>query len=184
MGIHYFEGIIPPGYSAGTVILGARYVNRYPPFIYLRCMKKLVFPIFILLTSLPVLSQNTFYYKGYTLRLLHPMNFNPLNDSVVFNSRHDTVFIYHLGTSAERLLSPTHTFATVNENGVADIKYNLRYFYYIWSYHDESGNVSGENEMESEKYPTKNEILNLLPEDIRKRKPGIEIYEKTSEQVH
>ena len=72
------------------------------------------------------------------------MNFNPLNDSVVFNSTHDTAFIYHLGTSAERLLSPTHTFATVSENGIADVKYNLRYFYYTWSYQAESGNVSGE----------------------------------------
>ena len=143
-------------------------------------MKKLVFPILLLFINLSVQSQNTFYYKGYTLRLLHPMNFNPLNDSVVFNSTHDTAFIYHLGTS-ERLLSPTHTFATVNENGVADIKYNLRYFYYTWSYQTESGNVAGENEIELDKYPTKNDILNLLPDDVRKRKPTIEIYEKTSE---
>jgi hypothetical protein len=153
-------------------------------FIYLRSMKKLIFPVFILFINLPVFSQNTFYYKGYTLRLLHPMNFNPLNDSVVFNSTRDTAFIYHPGTSAEKLLSPTHTFATVNENGVADIKYNLRYFYYIWSYRGESGNVSGESEIELDHYPAKNEILNLLPEDIRKRNPGIEIYEKTSERVH
>lgn len=130
--------------------------------------------------NLSVLSQNTFYYKGYTLRLLHPMIFNPLNDSVVFNSTHDTVFIYHLGKSAERL-SPTHTFATVSENGVADIKYNLRYFYYIWSYQTETGNASGQNEIELDHYPTKNEILNLLPDDLRKRKPNIEIYEKVSE---
>ena len=152
-------------------------------FIYLRSMKKLITPIFILFIIPPVFSQNTFYYKGYTLRLLHPMNFNPLNDSVVFNSTRDTAFIYHLGTSSERLLSPTHT-ATVNENGVADIKYNLRYFYYTWSYQGETGNVSGESEIELDHYPTKNEILNLLPEDIKKRKPGIEIYEKTSEQIH
>lgn len=147
-------------------------------------MKKLIFPIFILFINLSVLSQNTFYYKGYTLRLLHPMNFNPLNDSVVFNSTHDTVFIYHLGTSAERLLSPTHTFATVDEKGIADIKYNLRYFYYTWSYQTDSGSVSGENEIELDHYPTKNEILNLLPDDVRKRKPEIEIYVKTSEQLH
>ena len=112
------------------------------------------------------------------------MTFNPLNDSVVFNSTRDTAFIYHLGSSAEKLLSPTHTFATVNENGVADVKYNLRYFYYIWSYQGESGNVSGENEIELDHYPTKNEVMKLLPEDIRKRNPGIEIYEKITEQVH
>jgi hypothetical protein len=170
--------------TATGILWMAGSVNRNLTFIYLRWMKKLIFAVFILFINLPVFSQNIFYYKGYTLRLLHPMNFNPLNDSVVFNSSHDTVFIYHLGTSAERLLSPTHTLATVSENGVADIKYNLRYFYYIWSYHDGNGNVSGENEMESEKYPTKNEILNLLPEDIRKRNPGIEIYEKISEQIH
>ena len=147
-------------------------------------MKKVSFPIFILFISLSVLSQNTFYYKGYTLRLLRPMNFNPLNDSVVFNSTHDSVFIYHVGTAADRLLSPTHTFATVSENGIADVKYNLRYYYYTWSYRAGSGSVSGENELELDHYPTKNEILNLLPDDVRKRKPDIEIYEKTSEQLH
>jgi hypothetical protein len=147
-------------------------------------MKKLIFPIFILFITLPVLSQNTFYYKGYTLGLLHPMSFNPLNDSLVFNSTHDTAFIYHLGTSAERSLSPTHTFATVSENGIADVKYNLRYYYYTWAYQAGSENVSGENEIELDHYPTKNEILNLLPGDVRKRNPGIEIYEKTSEQLH
>lgn len=145
-------------------------------------MKKLIFPVFILFINLSVLSQDTFYYKGYTLRLLRPMKFNPLNDSVVFNSTRDTAFIYHLGTS-ERLLSPTHTFATVNENGIADIKYNLRYFYYTWSYQAGSGNVSGENEIELDHYPTKNEILNLLPDEVRKRKPDIEIYEKIPEQI-
>ena len=137
--------------------------------------------MFTLVINQSVLSQNTFYYKGYTLRLLRPMNFNPLHDSVVFNSTHDTAFIYHLGTPAERLLSPTHTFATVNENGVADIKYNLRYFYYTWSYKTESGSVAGANEIEIDHYPTKNEILNALPDDIKKRKPNIEIYEKTPE---
>ncbi|MEO8764931.1 MAG: hypothetical protein ABI416_11615 [Ginsengibacter sp.] len=147
-------------------------------------MKTLALPIFLLIVSLPVFSQNTFYYKGYTLRLLHPMKFNPLHDSVVFNNTRDTAFIYHLGTSAEKLLSPTHTFATVSENGVADIKYNLRYFYYTWSYQGESGNVLGEKEIELDHYPAKNEILNLLPEDIRKKNPAIEIYEKTSEELH
>ncbi|MEP6952259.1 MAG: hypothetical protein ABI863_23410 [Ginsengibacter sp.] len=147
-------------------------------------MKKLGFSIFILLISLSGQSQNTFYYKGYTLRLLRPMNFNPLNDSVVFNSTHDTVFIYHLGTSAARLSSPTHTFATVSENGIADVKYNLRYFYYTWSYNTGSENVSGSNEIELDKYPTKDEILNLLPDDIKKRKPNIEIFEKIPEEPH
>jgi hypothetical protein len=143
-------------------------------------MKTLIFSIFILFITLPVLSQDTFYYKGYTLRLLHPLNFNPLRDSVVFNNTHDTAFIYHLETS-ERLSSPTHTFATVSENGVADVKYNLRYYYYTWSYHTGSGSVSGENEIELDHYPTKTELLNLLPADVKKGNPDIKIYEKTSE---
>ena len=147
-------------------------------------MKKLIFLIFIVFINLPVFSQNTFYYKGYSLRLLHPMNFNPLNDSVAFNSTHDTAFIYHLGTPAEKLSFPTHTFATASENGVADVRYNLRYFYYTWSYHAESGNVSGENEIELDHYPAKIEILNLLPDSIRKRAPNIEIFQKISEQLH
>jgi hypothetical protein len=143
-------------------------------------MKKLTFSIFLLFATLSVLSQNTFYYKGYTLQLLHPMNYNPLSDSVVFNTTHDTVFIYHLGTPG-RLLNPTHTFATVDENGNANVKYNLRDYHYTWSYKTETGSVSGENEIELDHYPTKNEILNLLPDDLKKRKPAIEIYEKTSE---
>jgi len=108
------------------------------------------------------------------------MNYNPLNDSVVFNSTHDTAFIYHLGTSG-RLSSPTHTFATVDENGNANVKYNLRDYHYTWSYKTETGSASGENEIELDHYPTKNEILNLLSDDLKKRKPAIEIYEKPSE---
>ena len=136
----------------------------------------------MLFVTLSVLSQNTFYYKGYTLQLLHPMNYNPLNDSVAFNATHDTAFIYHLGSG--KLLYPTHTFATVDENGNANVKYNLRDYHYTWSYKTETGSVSGENESELDHYPTKNEILNLLPEDIRKRNPGIKIYEKIPEQLH
>ena len=156
-------------------------INKAPPFLYLSGMKIVLFLLCVLFINLSVLSQNTFYYKGYTLRLLRPMNFNPLNDSVVFNRTHDTAFIYHLGTTSGKLLTPTHTLATVNENGIADIKYNLRYFYYTWTYQDESGTVSGENEIELNHYPTKNEILTLLPEEVRKRKPNVEIYEKTTE---
>jgi hypothetical protein len=107
------------------------------------------------------------------------MNYNPLNDSVVFNSTHDTAFIYHLGTSGR--LYPTHTFATVDENGNASVKYNLRDYYYTWSYKTETGSVSREKELELDHYPTKNEILNLLPDDLKNRKSTIEIYEKTSE---
>jgi hypothetical protein len=153
-------------------------------FIYLRLMKKLVLAVCVLIVSLSVFSQNTFYYKGYTLRLLHPMNFNPMNDSVVFNPAHDTVFIYHLQKQAEKPSSPTHTFATVSANGVADVQYNLRNYYYTWSYNTATGSESGEKEVELNHYPTKDEILNLLPLEIRKKNPSITIYEKITEDLH